>query len=265
MSFARINAVTLHYEVHGSPDEQPVLVLINALGTDLRIWDDLISRLEDRFAVIVYDKRGHGLSDLGQTPYTIEDHAADLAGLLEHVGVTSATICGLSIGGLIALALCSARPDLIQALVLSNTAHKIGTANMWAARIAKVREEGLLPQVNGTMEKWFTGEFRTADNPVFAGVCNMLARQPSEGYVASCAAIRDADYTGIVSTMSVPCLCLSADQDGSTSPEVVKAMADMIPDAEYCLIRNAGHLACMERPDQYADAILAFAEKQTYE
>ncbi|PLU30471.1 3-oxoadipate enol-lactonase, partial [Sinorhizobium medicae] len=99
MQFTRINDVTIHYRVVGAVAEKPVLVFINSLGTDFRIWRDLVLRLSGDFAIVLYDKRGHGLSDIGQVPYSIEDHATDLAGLLDRLAVKGAIVCGLSVGG----------------------------------------------------------------------------------------------------------------------------------------------------------------------
>ena len=95
MQFARINDVTIHYQIIGGPADKPVLVFANSLGTDFRIWRDVIVRLAGDFAIVLYDKRGHGLSGLGQMPYSIEDHANDLAGLLDFLSVKDAVICGL--------------------------------------------------------------------------------------------------------------------------------------------------------------------------
>ena len=78
MHFAKLNGVTLHYQVIGAPEDKPLLVFSNSLGTDFRIWRDVIFRLAGDYALLTYDKRGHGLSDLGETPYTMDDHIDDL-------------------------------------------------------------------------------------------------------------------------------------------------------------------------------------------
>ena len=78
--------------------------------------------------MLCYDKRGHGLSDLGGAPYSIDDHVDDLAGLVDHLGAGKVVLCGLSVGGLIAQGLSAKRPEIVRALILCDTAHKIGTA-----------------------------------------------------------------------------------------------------------------------------------------
>lgn len=258
MQFARINDVTIHYRLVGAVSEKPVLVFINALGTDFRIWRDVVLNLAGDYVMVLYDKRGHGLSDIGQVPYSIEDHASDLAGLLERLAVKQAIIYGLSIGGLIAQSLYRLRPDLVRALVLSGTAPKIGTAKMWDARIAAVEAHGIEAIADGVLERWFTPAFRRPENVAFVGYRNMLVRQPLQGYVGSCAAIRDADFTEAAKKIAVPVLCVVGDQDGSTPPDVVQEMAKLIPGARYEVIRDAGHIPAIEQPGALVAAMRGF-------
>ncbi len=260
MQFARINDVTIHYQIIGGPGDKPVLVFANSLGTDFRIWRDVIVRLAGDFAIVLYDKRGHGLSDLGQMPYSIEDHATDLAGLLDFLSVKNAIICGLSVGGLVAQSLYQRRPDLVRALILCDTAHKIGTAESWNARIAAVEAEGIESIVDAIMERWFTPAFRRPENIAYAGYCNMLIRQPVEGYAATCAALRDADLTEAAARIAVPTICIVGDQDGSTPPELVLSTAKLIPNARYEVIKDAGHIPCVEQPEALTEVIRAFID-----
>jgi 3-oxoadipate enol-lactonase len=85
MSFASISGVTLHYRVSGTQDGPP-LILINSLGTNLHIWDDMQSLLGMRYRILAYDKRGHGLSDAPPGPYGLDQHVADLLGLANRCG-----------------------------------------------------------------------------------------------------------------------------------------------------------------------------------
>ncbi|WP_018238220.1 3-oxoadipate enol-lactonase [Ensifer sp. BR816] len=258
MQITRINDIAIHYRMIGAVAEKPVLVFINSLGTDFRIWSDVAARLSDEFSIVLYDKRGHGLSDIGQVPYSIEDHATDLAGLLDRLAVKRAIICGLSVGGLIAQSLYQRRPDLVRALVLADTAHKIGTAEMWDARIAAIEAHGIEAIADSVLERWFTPAFRRPENVAFAGYRNMLIRQPVPGYVATCSAIRDADYTEAASGIAVPVLCVVGDQDGSTPPDLVRSTAGLIPGARFEVIRDAGHIPCVEQPEALTATLSRF-------
>jgi 3-oxoadipate enol-lactonase len=260
VQFANINGVTLHYQLIGALEGKPVIVFSNSLGTDFRIWRDVIVRLAGDFAVVTYDKRGHGLSDVGQAPYSMDDHVADLAGLLDLLGVRDALVCGLSVGGLIAQRLYARRPDLVRALILCDTGHKIGTTQLWNDRIEAIEAAGIEAISEQILERWFTPDYRTNETEAFAGYRNMLCRTPVAGYTGTAAAIRDTDFTEQAKKISVPTLCVVGDQDGATPPALVEEMARLIPGARYQVIPNAGHLPCIEQPVVLSDAIRAFVD-----
>ena len=261
MAFIKVNDVVLHAragrEEHGRP-----LVFINSLGTDYRIWHKVAHDLRGAdFRFLFHDKRGHGLSDIGDVPYSIEDHVADVAALMDHYRMKEAIICGISVGGMIALALSAARPDLVSGLILCNTAHKLGTDAAWNLRIAKVASSGL-SHIWGQIERaWFTADFRKNHPDEVRGIRNMVIRCHQGGYIGTCMAIRDADYTEAAKSVSVPTLVVGAAQDGSTPPDVVKGMAEIIPGAEYHEMADAAHMTCIEQPARLAELIRDFAGK----
>lgn len=247
MHFIEIGGVTLHFAHRPAGDGRHIL-FINSLGTDLRIWDEVVSSLAGAVSTLTYDKRGHGLSDIGPAPYSIEDHVDDLVGLVDSLGIERVVPCGLSVGGLVALGFCKRRPEMVDGLILCDTAHKIGTADGWNARIATVEEKGIGAIADGIMKVWFTPAFHAGRKPELAAYRNMLARQPVAGYAGTCVALREADYTEAARNISVPALCLVGDQDGSTPPDLVKATADLIPGASFGIIGDAGHIPCVEQP-----------------
>jgi len=259
MKFVHVNGATLHYR-HAPVAGVPTIVFVNSLGTDLRIWDEIASLLAGKYSLVFYDKRGHGLSELGDAPHAIETHAADLAGLLDHLSIERTVICGLSIGGVIAQCLYGTRPGLIDGLVLCDTAAKIGTAEMWNGRIEATLSKGIGTFVDGVMEKWFTPDFHKNRAEELAGYRTMLIRQSPAGYAAACAAMRDADFRAGTASIDVPTLCVVGDQDGSTPPELVEAFARSIPGARFEVIAGAGHIPCVEQPEKLADFIRHFME-----
>ncbi|MGI9435543.1 MAG: 3-oxoadipate enol-lactonase [Geminicoccaceae bacterium] len=253
MAVMRIGNRALHYSDQG-PKDGHALVFSNSLGTDFRIWDALLPLLPKGFRLIRYDKAGHGLSDYaGERP--IEDHAGDLAALLDHLAVKNAVIVGLSIGGLIAQALAVARPDLARAIVLMDTGSKIGTAAMWQERIDTVKQGGIEALADGTMQRWFAPSFHENRSDEMALWRNMLTRTLPAGYIACCAAIRDADLSEGTKTIKLPTLCLVGAHDGATTPELVQALAGLIDGAGFVVIDDAGHLPCIEQPKTVAAAI----------
>ena len=262
MQFTDIGGVTLHYEHRDGGPAKPLIVFANSLGTDFRIWREVVDDLAADFSTLCYDMRGHGLSGLGAPPYAIADHVADLSGLLDLVGAREAIICGLSVGGLVAQRLYAIRPEIVRALILCDTAHKIGTAESWNARIDAVRRNGIDSLAEGILKLWFTPSFHAEKPALLAGCRAMLARQPVEGYAGTCVAVRDADHTGTVGRIEAPTLCLVGDQDGSTPPPLVRSMADLIPGAEFAVLENAGHIPCVEQPAQLVARIREFLARK---
>lgn len=259
MQSVKRGELTLHVADEGDPTG-PALVFANSLGTDLRVWDAVLPLLPAGLRLIRTDKRGHGLSDDAPGPWRIEDLADDLAAVLDRLGVRQAVVVGLSVGGLIAQSLAARRPDLVRALVLSGTAPKIGTAEMWNARIDAVRAGGIAPLADAILERWFTARFRAeaADYPLWR---SMLVRTPAAGYAETCAAIRDADLTASTAALRLPVLAMVGEADGSTPPDLVRAMAAAIPGARFEVIADAGHIPGVEQPAVVARLIGDFLKE----
>lgn len=258
MAFAQIGGTVLHYELLGDPDASRVLVLANSLGTDFRIWLPLFDELDDDLAVLVYDKRGHGLSGLGKQPSSIEDHAQDVIDLCVYLGIDKAVFCGLSVGGLIVQGVWKLKPELVEAIILCDTAAKIGTNDMWNTRIAAIEADGIASLSTPVLERWFTPDFFKKRAVDLEGYRMMLERQPVDGYVGVCAALRDGDLTESTRTINVPALCLVGDQDGSTPPDLVRETANLIAGSEFHIIKDCGHIPCVEQPEQLARLISRF-------
>lgn len=257
MAFGLFNHQVLHFQDE-NPRRARSFVFVNSLGTDLRIWDELATHYADNFRTVRYDLRGHGLSDAPPAPYAIDDHVGDLAALLDAHGIRDAIIVGLSVGGMIAQALAAQRPDLVRLLVLCDTAHKIGTAETWNARIDAVRAAGLASIADAVLERWFSAEFRRSRAADLAGYRNMLTRTPAEGYVGTCATLRDTDLTQVTSRLTQPALCLVGEEDGATPPALVRSLSELIPNAGFKTIPSAGHLPCIEQPKLLAGWIDTF-------
>ncbi|SFT34562.1 3-oxoadipate enol-lactonase [Sedimentitalea nanhaiensis] len=249
MHIADLGDVQLHYRVDGDPDGAP-LVFANSLGTDLRLWDPVLPLLPKGLKIIRYDKRGHGLSSAPPAPYGMGALVRDAERLLDRLQVRNCVFVGLSIGGMIAQGLAVKRLDLVRAMVLSNTAAKIGTAPMWQDRIDAVNAGGIESLADAVMERWFSKAFRAT--PELALWRNMLVRQPVQGYAGCCAAIAGTDFFTPTSGLRLPTLGIAGDQDGATPPDLVRETVNLIPGAQFHLMRGAGHLPCVENPIEYA-------------
>ena len=162
MPEAIINGVTLHYDLRG-PQGAPPVVFSNSLGTTRQMWNAQVAAMAGRFRCLSYDTRGHGLSPVVTTPFSIADLADDLAGLIEHVfGKTPVHVVGLSLGGMTGMSLAIRRPDLVASLTPMATFAKTASPTAWVDRAAKVRADGVEAIGEMILGRWFTPGFAAA-------------------------------------------------------------------------------------------------------
>jgi 3-oxoadipate enol-lactonase / 4-carboxymuconolactone decarboxylase len=247
MNFIKINNTTLHYE-YLDTQRETTFVFINSLGTDFRIWDGVVTDLKHYGNILRFDKQGHGLSGMAENTPTIADYAHDVLGLMDALNIEKAVVIGLSIGGIIGQYLGINHANRLEKLILSNTAPKIGTDETWNTRIHKVKTDGIASITEGVMKVWFSDTFHQSRPDELQGYKTMLANSNMAGYIRACDAIRTNDLTAHISTIKTPTLCFAGSVDGSTPPDLVKAMADKIPNARYILVGGVGHIPCVEVP-----------------
>lgn len=258
MQSMSVRGATFHVEAKLRP-ERPSVVFVHALGADLRIWDDVVEALARAdVGTLRYDFRGHGLSDLGVPPRVMADHAADLAAILKTAGVEKATVCGVSAGGMIALALADAHPEHVERLVLCCTGAKIGTSETWNLRIESVERSGVADLAEAVLQRWFPPADYVRGGGALALCRNMLANTSRAGYIATSVTLRDSDLTEAARRLKVPALVIAGDSDGSTPPDFVRDFAALIPGAEFKLIAGAGHLPPLQQPAILSREILDF-------
>lgn len=243
------------------PRDAPVLVFANSLGTDFRVWGPLLPHLPPGLRVIRYDMPGHGLSDLaGDRP--IEAHAEDLRRLLDGrglgLGSDRVVLVGLSVGGMIAQAFAAAHPDRLTGLVLCDTGHRIGTSDLWNARIEAVGQGGVDAIADGVLERWFSPRFHRDDAARLALWRAMLTRTPAAGYIALSRAIRDADLTEAARAIKTPTVAIGGELDGSTPPTLMQEMTSLIDGARFELLPGVGHIPPVEAPEALSRLISEF-------
>jgi 3-oxoadipate enol-lactonase len=257
MDLINCNGITIHYHWINSGRDK-TFVLINSLGTDLRIWDDVVKALQPFGNILRFDKRGHGLSDVVVDTRGLDDYAIDALTLLEKLSIRKCILIGLSIGGMIAQVMSYKTTGLVEKLVLCDTRFKIGTRQFWDDRIDAVNKGGLSSISNSVMQRWFSEDFRNSEPYRVAGYRNMLERTPLIGYVRACEAIRDADLTDMAKQLKVATLCVVGAEDMSTPPEEVKNLSDLIAGSRYEVIDRSAHIPCVDNPAILNKLILDF-------
>lgn len=248
--------LALHFtdEGHGAP-----LVLIHAHGMDLHMWDAVLPLLPDGLRVIRVDLRGHGQSPVPPGDYFMGDMVADVGRVLDRLKVRDAVVCGMSLGGFVAQGLAAERLDLVRGLILSGSATKIGTEQMWLDRIAAIRREGVEPLAKAMVAKWFPPGFR--NSPAARAVHDRLLATPVEAYLGGCAALAGTDLYESTARLRLPTLAIVGSADAVTPPDLVRETAGLIPGAKFQMIRGAGHLPCIDKPAEFASLVTTFLKE----
>lgn len=255
--------VNLAWRDDGSPLGPPVL-FSNSLGTDCRIWDDVISKLPEKYRFIRYDGRGHGLSGKPHGPYQLEQLVDDALALLNAIELRPVVVVGLSLGGLVAQRLAMRAPDRVSGIVVSNSAARMGSPSLWAKRIEAVREHGMQGIADGVLERWFGGSFRqnAADISRWR---EMLAGTDPDGYRANCASLAHADLFADLPQIQCPMLAVAGSEDMACDAAQVEATANEVSGARCVLMQGVGHLPPVEAPAAFASILEPFLEEVAHE
>jgi 3-oxoadipate enol-lactonase len=239
----------LHFQIEGR-EQGAVVLLSHSLGTDLRLWARQAAALKERFLVVGYDLRGHGQSDAPAGAYALERLGRDALELLDHLGAATAGFCGVSMGGGVGQWLAANAADRISRLVLANTTAVFATPAIWQQRLELVQREGMGSVAAGTLERWFTPEFRQqAPGEVARAEAMLLACRP-EGYASCCAALRDADLRADLARITAPTLVICGRHDEATPPAQSEALVSAIAGAQLVAL-DAAHLSCIEQADLF--------------
>jgi len=260
MPFVQLKDVRIHYDLIG-PAAAPALVFSNSLGATYSMWDAQIPALGKQFRVLRYDTRGHGKSSATLGPYSIELLARDVLSLLDALQLDRVHFCGLSMGGQTGMWLAINALARLHSLVLSNTAAKIGTPEIWNQRIDAVRKGGMKSISTVVMERWFSATFRANSPEVVAAIRVKFESANPEGYIANCAAVRDFDVRHAVTAIRVPTLVIAGTHDAATTPADGRYLADGIAGARYVEL-NASHLSNIEVPGRFSSEVSSFLGSQ---
>ena len=250
-----MTAVEVHAVVTGKADG-PVVLLSNSLGSTHRMWDAQLAELEQHFLVVRYDTRGHGASPVPEGPYSIDDLADDVVALLDGLGVETAHLIGLSLGGMTVLRVAARNPERVRRLAVLCSGAQLAPAQAWTDRAALVRAEGAGAVAASVVERWFTAEYLDSRPRERADWERMIGSTPAEGYAGCCEAIAKLDLRQELSAVTAPTLVIAGLDDPATPPAKLEEIADGIADARLLVVPHAAHLANAERPDVVTPALL---------
>jgi len=258
----KANGIDIHYVIEG---EGPVVTMSHSLGADLSMWDDQARALRDRYRVLRFDTRGHGQASAPPGPYSLEQMAEDLRGLLTGLGIAETHFVGLSMGGMIGQVFALKYPPMVRSLVLCDTTSRYPkeATPVWEERFRAVKAKGMEPMVEPTLQRWFTAPFRERRRDVMDRVRTMLRGTPPQGYIGCAHAILTIDVTDQLSAVRCPALVIVGEEDPGTPVEMARAIHAALPSAELAILRSAAHLSNMEQPEEFNRVLLGFLDKVT--
>ncbi|MDN0081689.1 3-oxoadipate enol-lactonase [Crenobacter sp. SG2305] len=256
MPILKLDPYHIHYELDG-PENAPVLVLSNSLGTTLDMWAPQIDALRWKFRVLRYDTRGHGETSAIPGPYQLAQLGRDVLTLMDALNIERAHFCGISMGGLTGLWLGVHAPKRLNKLIVSNTAARIGTEEGWQDRAHLVRSAGIPEVADGAASRWFTPGFIQHQPERVEMLLRQLRGSPEAGYAACCDALAVADLRDEISHIEVPLLVIAGKHDPVTTPEDARFIVDRVKGARYAEL-EASHLSNVEASAAFTEAVLKF-------
>ncbi|MBW7923161.1 MAG: 3-oxoadipate enol-lactonase [Burkholderiaceae bacterium] len=252
----QVDGVSIHYTIEG---DGPWLTMSHSLACNLHMWDEEARRLSRRYRVLRFDTRGHGRSDAPAGPYSLATLAGDVRALLAFLGVRGTHFVGLSMGGMIGLALALDAPELLRSLVLCDTGSRFSLDVEARARV--VEAGGLEAMVAPTLERFLSASFRERNGETTEKIAAMIRATPVAGYLGCCRAISTMALTSRLGEIRCPTLVLVGENDVVTPPSMAREIQRGIDDAQLVVVPDAAHLANIEQPEVFNRALLGFVDQ----
>lgn len=246
----------IEYRLDG-PEQAPLLVLSNSLGTTYDMWEPQREAFCEHFRVLRYNQRGHGNTPAPDTTLTLAVLGQDVIRLLDHLDIEKAYFCGISMGGLTGQWLNRFVPERLKAVVIANTSARIGQEESWKQRAETVRAHGLSAIAESSPSRWFTREFQQQLPEKIAPLIKQLAAGNPTGYAACCDALAAADLRREIPQMQRPMLVIAGEADPVTTVADGEFLVSQAPDAKL-LTLPASHLSNIACPQAFNQGVISF-------
>jgi 3-oxoadipate enol-lactonase len=235
----------------------PPVLLVHALGLDWRMWEPVMSELATGRRVFAYDIRGHGHAAGSPVPFTMDDTAADLVGVLDALGLERAHVVGLSYGGGIAQTAAVRHPERFASLaLLATTDFPFTDAFETRARSGEV--DGMPAQVVPSLTRWFTPAALALDGWGVRYARERVLRGTATDWAAAWRAFKGLGVQGRLAEFEPPALVLVGEFDASTTPEIMDGIHRRIPGSTFIQLPGTPHMQTLERPELVSEALAAF-------
>lgn len=259
------NNNTVSYTDEG-PENAPAIIFIHGFPFSKEMWNKQMEWLNEKFRVIAYDIRGHGKSYAGTDDFSIELFVKDLLSLMDAMEIEKTTLCGLSMGGYIALNAIENHPDRFDALVLCDTQCLADSPEGKKKRmntVESIREKGVEKFADESLKNFFAQETFTTKKEVIAGIRETIVNTTEESIIKTLLALSKRKETcSKLPEINVPVLILVGKEDKITPPEAAQFMHKKISNSELFILENAGHLSNLENPEKFNELLKRFFESK---
>ena len=258
-----INNLTVSYSDHG-PDDAPVIIFIHGFPLNKSMWNIQVEALKENYRVIAYDIRGHGNSDAGIDEFSIELFVIDLLRLMEKLKIEKSILCGLSLGGYIALNAVLKHPDRFDGLILNDTQCIADTPEIKENRcnaIISIKEKGVEQYADEIIKKLFAPETFTKNKNVVDAVKEMIISTQKQSLCNTLHALAERKETcNQLPEINIPVLIMVGEEDKITPIAAAQQMHEKILNSKLEIIQQAGHLSNLENPTAFNTHLVNFLE-----
>ena len=257
------NSITVNYTDEGQ-ENAPVIIFIHGFPFSKEMWNKQMEVLIDNFRVIAYDIRGHGKSYAGSDDFSIELFVGDLLLLMKELQIEKTTLCGLSMGGYIALNAMEKHPERFDALVLCDTQCLADSPEAKGKRMKAIEglwENGVEKFADDSVKNFFAQESFSTKKEVVAGIRETIVNTTEKSIIKTLLALSKRKETCTkLQEIKVPVLIVVGEKDKITPPEAAQLMHEKIVGSELSIIKHAGHLSNLENPEQFNELLKRFLE-----
>jgi 3-oxoadipate enol-lactonase len=262
MSYARVNGVQLYYELHG-PEDAEVMVLSNGVLMSTASWGYQTVELAKHFRVLLYDCRGMWQSEHPEDAYSMEQHADDLACLLDELQIQKAHIAGISYGSEVSMMFALMYPERTQSLIVADGVSQIdpllkAMGDCWVSA-AELKNAQLLMETTKPLN--FSEEYLIKNEEILNNLVLKYEQLDFESFIRLMESFYNFDVTHRLKEISAPTLVMVGEKDILKTRSYSDRIAAEIPNAEFVLIPGAGHAACLEKPNVFNTLLIGFAKK----
>lgn len=243
----------------------PPIVLLHPFPTHHEFWLPVAETLAVRYRIILPDLRGHGESQAGEGPATMEKYAADLSRVMDDAGVARAPLIGISIGGYILFEFWRSYRGRVAALGLCNTKAPADTAEARTTRLqsaSDVLERGTEPFIELQTPRMLGKSTQATRPDLVEGALRMMRKMsPSDVAQVQRGMAERPDSIDTLKTINVPTLLITGDEDILTGPHEAELMHRHVAGSQMQVIPKTGHYSPWERPDEAARLLRQFLDR----